>query len=197
MKNSNPKFHSPSGEDAFVALKRELQPGERILWQSRQNPRFFGSGSIATWLFAIPWTAFALFWMGMAWFLTRMGGEPVEPIAYLFPLFGLPFVLIGLGMFVKPVLNYFGSKYTVFAVTNQRVIRLFKRKGVLTQSVSPKRIGKVKVLDEDDGSGTIQFRLKGKAGDYEPKGMRFVMRDVDNVDQAKRYIRDLAQTSKD
>ena len=185
------------GGDALAELQREMQPGERVLWKSKQHPRLFGIASMATWLFAIPWTGFALFWMGMAWFITRSGEGPTDTIAYLFPLFGLPFVLIGLSMFAKPVLRYFGAKYTVFAVTNQRVIRLFKRKGVLTQSVPPERIGKVKIIEDDDGYGTISFKLKGKAGDYEPKGSRFVLYEVEDVDRAKKLIRDLAKSAKD
>ena len=193
----DPDLAEALGGDIFAALQREMRPGERVLWKSRQHQRLFGSGSIAAWFFAIPWTAFSLFWTGMAYFLTRSNGAPSDPMAVLFPAFGLPFVAIGVGMLTQPFLRYFGAKYTVFAVTNQRVIRLFKRDSVLVQSVPAERIGKVKIIEDDDAHGTLSFKLKGKAGDYEPKGSKFVLHEVDDVDRAKKLIRELAKSAKD
>lgn len=44
-------------------VKRELEPGERIEWEEMPTPHFFSPASIGAFLFAIPWTAFAVFWM--------------------------------------------------------------------------------------------------------------------------------------
>ena len=115
---------------------------------------------------------------------------------YLFPFFGLPFILIGLGMFARPVLRNIAAKYTIFAVTNQRVIRLLKRKNILVQSVPPHRIGQVTVFRGKE-QGTVSFKLKGKAGDYEPKGARFVLYEVDDVSRAEDLIRDLKKSADD
>ena len=180
----------------ITALKQELRPGERIAWQSIQYPRLTGA-PMAIFLFAIPWTAFALFWIGTAWFMTRSVDGATDPLAMVFPLFGLPFVFVGMGMMATPFLRYISAKRTIFAVTNQRIIRLYKRKGVLCQSVPAKRIGKVKLFDGKDGHDTLQITLKGKAADFEPKGAKFVIRDIKNAEAAKKFIKRLAEQSSD
>ncbi len=83
-------------------VDRELEPGERVEWIEMPIPRFFTPASTAIFLFAIPWTAFAVFWIcGAAGFKLpdfRQGGFE------LFPLFGVPFVLIGLAMLLSVLL---------------------------------------------------------------------------------------------
>jgi hypothetical protein len=44
-------------------VEQELEPGEAIRWVAQPVPRFVTAASIAGFLFAIPWTSFALFWM--------------------------------------------------------------------------------------------------------------------------------------
>ena len=192
----DPRLVDAYGGTIEAALQLEMRAGERILWKSRQHPKLFGSGSIAAWLFAIPWTAFALFWTGMAWSITRSGDGPQDSMSYLFPFFGIPFILIGLGMFGRPVLRNIAAKYTILAITNQRVIRFLKRKNILVQSVPPHRIGQITVLRGKE-HGTVSFKLKGKAGDYEPKGARFVLYEVEDVGQAEDLIRDLKRSATD
>jgi len=76
----------------------------------------------------------------------------------VFPLFGIPFVLIGFYLFVG---HFFWSalrrKFTEYAVTNQRVI---VRSGIFsqtTQSIEFRKIPTLTVTEKSDGSGTIQF----------------------------------------
>jgi hypothetical protein len=57
-------------QDLDSILRRELMPGERLLWSGRSQPGKL-KAAFAIWFFAIPWTAFALFWEAMAfmpWF---------------------------------------------------------------------------------------------------------------------------------
>ena len=68
-------------------LAAELRPGENILWQSSSDPRRSFRMGMVIMLFAVPWTAFAVFWMVKA----SQGGA-------FFALFGVPFVLIGCAM---------------------------------------------------------------------------------------------------
>ena len=83
-----------------LALERELEPGERILWSGKQLARLNLAG-FAIWLFAVPWTAFALFWMAMAATGVRET-EGAGALAWAFPLFGLPFVAAGIAMLAAP-----------------------------------------------------------------------------------------------
>ena len=81
-------------------VEAELQSGETLAW-AEQPLRFYRVQAIALALFGIPWTAFAVFWVyaaagGLNNFL---GSKP--PI--LFALFGVPFILIGIGMLSSPI----------------------------------------------------------------------------------------------
>ncbi len=101
-------------------VDRELERGEKIKWIGLPTPRFFTAASLSSFLFAIPWTTFALFWtFGASGFKLpdfRRGFS-------FFPLlFGLPFVLIGLGLLSSPLLAYRKSLRTVYVVTDQRAI---------------------------------------------------------------------------
>ena len=60
-----PPQPEPIAPSLVLALERELEPGERVLWSGKQLARVNPAG-FAIWLFAVPWTAFALFWMAMA-----------------------------------------------------------------------------------------------------------------------------------
>jgi hypothetical protein len=76
-------------------IDRELEREERIDWIEMPQRVFFTPAATAAFLFGIPWTAFALFWTaGAAGFKFPVFNQGFD----LFPLFGLPFILIGLGM---------------------------------------------------------------------------------------------------
>ncbi|MBK6466661.1 MAG: hypothetical protein WAT25_20210 [Paracoccaceae bacterium] len=71
-----------------------LQPGEQILWQDRPQPGIeWADIDYSRILFGLVFGGFALFWMVMA-FWTSSG----TLLGYVFPLFGLPFLRIGLRM---------------------------------------------------------------------------------------------------
>lgn len=154
-----PQFMDLTGQpDRFEALLRqELAPGERLLWHARAIPRT-KRGSLAIVLFAIPWTAFAIFWTVMAFTLPRMGGE-TGLMTWLFPAFGLPFIAVGLFMFAKPLLSRIAAGRTAYAVTDQRVIQLMAGKGILSESVPLAKITTLTRHEKRDGSGTLQIKL--------------------------------------
>jgi len=126
-------------------LAEELR-GERLLWAGTGSaaPRLplgiqlhttggeSAAGRAATTCFAIPWTAFALFWMAMA-----------SQASWLFAMFGLPFVLIGLVMLFGPWLGprlQRSGVTLVYAVTERRAL-ILGDDGV--QSFPPERLGHV------------------------------------------------------
>lgn len=85
-------------------VNNELDNDEIIEWMYMPIPHYFKRMSLAMFLFAIPWTAFAFFWIyGASGFEMpdfSKGG------ASLFPLFGLPFVLVGIGMLSSSLWTY-------------------------------------------------------------------------------------------
>ena len=132
-------------------LESELQSGERIEWKGMPVPRFFKLETLVTFLFAIPWTAFAIFWMcGAAGFQIPDFSKGFTPFM-LFPLFGLPFVAIGLGMLSTPVWAYLQDRKTLYAITNKRVIIMTGGKSFEIRSLPAKQI---KELTRRERSGT-------------------------------------------
>src|SRR6266404_1761012 len=99
-------------------VDRELESGERVEWLQMPVPRYFTPAATAGFLFGIPWTAFAIFWTaGAAWGTSKATGPG---FFNAFPLFGLPFILIGLGMLSGPLWAYRKALKTVYVITNRR-----------------------------------------------------------------------------
>ena len=83
-------------------VQRELDRDERVGMKHNAKPKFFSGPAFGFFLFAIPWTAFSVFWMaGAAGFKIPQfkNGED------LFPLFGIPFFLIGIGLLSSPAVG--------------------------------------------------------------------------------------------
>ncbi len=140
-----------------MALQRELRTGERVLWRGRRLPRIAWSG-LVIWLFAVPWTAFALLWTTMA-FAGAQSFDAAGLLGYAFPLFGTPFIAVGFGMLVLPFLPLFGASRTLFAVTDQRLLRIFLGPRLWTKSIAGERIGAIERSDRRDGSGTLKVAI--------------------------------------
>lgn len=125
-------------------VERELDDGERITWMEMPVARYFTGPSIVVFFFAIPWTAFAIFWMVMA----SQGSS-------LFTLFGIPFVLIGLGMLSAPIWNYRAAKKTIYVITDQRAITIQGGGRMKIQSFGPERLTNLRREERADGSGDV------------------------------------------
>jgi len=106
--------------DLRYELSSELRSDENILWTGQPDgSKLFTAGSGCLMGFGLFWLTFSLFWESIAIkaALTQGGG------AWGMVLFGIPFVLIGLGLVVGlPFADYNTRKNTVYAITSQRVI---------------------------------------------------------------------------
>lgn len=107
---------TPKGWDGF------LDDGEHVLWQGRPDPGIeWGQALSAQSLFGIVFTAFSLFWMGAAAAMTWGAGN-APGIFILFPLFGLPFLLVGLFMAGGHLVwAAYLRRSTVYSVTTRQV----------------------------------------------------------------------------
>src|SRR5262245_53538748 len=86
--------------DVTQRIQSQLQSGEPIRWISPANPKIAALAGTGIFLFAIPWTAFAIFWIcGASGFKIPDFKNGIS----FFPLFGIPFVLIGVSMLLSPV----------------------------------------------------------------------------------------------
>ncbi len=180
----------PYSDPLEIALRRELQQGESMLWKgrplSRINPRGF-----AMYLFAIPWTAFSLFWVAMAIAgVVSMEVEGGGLLAWAFPLFGVPFVAIGLGMLAMPFLPLFNAAKTLYAVTDRRVIELRLGKKLNAKSVPTGNLGAIERVEGRDGTGSLKIavgRSKDSDGDWQTD--HFEMGEIEQVMEAETAIR--------
>jgi hypothetical protein len=137
-------------EDQFHGV---LTEGERLLWTGQPEPRLFTAIDFFLVPFSIVWGGFAIFWEFMV--LTTIRGK-AGPVAVIFPLFGIPFVLAGLYfIFGRFIYKQWRRRNTYFAVSNRRV--MIRYRGNL-QSLY---IDTLPVLDlsvkQSDGSGTLKF----------------------------------------
>jgi hypothetical protein len=72
-----------------------------------------------------------------------------------FPLFGLPFLLIGLGMVLAPLFVYLKGRTGVYAVTNRRVMVITGTKSRSVKSIIPNDIAEVDHRERPDGTGDV------------------------------------------
>lgn len=136
-------------------VEAELEPGEGLRWVEQPLAGRAARMALPAVVFAIPWTGFALFWI---WAASR-GSAHISGPFQLFPLFGLPFVLIGLGLFSSPFWAVRAAQRTVYVVTDRRalVIRGGFGSGVSVRSFEPEKLGDLRREQRPDGSGNLVF----------------------------------------
>ena len=109
-------------------------------------------------LFGIPFAGFALFWMNGAYQATSHISKRADSFSKgfsVFPVFGLPFVVIGLGIVLAPLWAYLKGRSTVYAVTNQRVMVISGGGTRSVKSYTPADIVSVEHRERPDGSGDV------------------------------------------
>ena len=134
-------------------VRDQLSPGEIAVWAERAGAVRVALRYLPTALFGIPFLAFALFWTIAAWDEVSGG----EGAVLVFPLFGLSFVAISIVTVLSPIWGYVVGLYTLYAVTNRRlmIIRRFPTRRVA--SYEPHDIEAVERRDRSGGSGDIIF----------------------------------------
>ncbi len=142
-------------------LRRELLPGERLLWSARPAPHKLRA-PFAIWFFAVPWTAFALFWEAMAllpWLASTHTPLGIQwSFGIIFPLFGLPFIGIGLTMLWMPFKARRRAAQTIFGLTDRRIVRVTAGTKRESASVLFGQMGPIDVTADADGYGSLRIQ---------------------------------------
>ena len=139
-------------QDLKDKVDRELEPGERISWIGMPNPAFFTPKSKTMFLFAIPLTLFAVFWMcGAAGFKV----PDFKEASSLFALFGLPFFFIGIGLLLSPLFAYYKSLKTVYVITNHRALTFEGGWKETIRSYPPSKLLNVYRKEKSNGTGDV------------------------------------------
>ncbi len=167
MNEFNPDHKKTQEEmkpDLSARLRSALGRGEKLVWSGRPIPGQVARAAWPIYLFAIPWTAFALFWESLAlspWFALQ--GQPdiagiQKAMAVVFPLFGLPFIAIGFWMLAKPFQAIAEARRTLYALTDRRaIIVCFMDKGEPQLESFGYENMRVECTEKRDGIGSLFF----------------------------------------
>lgn len=119
---------------------------EYILWKGKPDKgNLITSSDIFMIPFSIFWCGFALFWEFMA----------LQSGTFIMPLFGIPFVCVGLYLvFGRFIWNVHIRKKTFYVLTNKKLIRL---RGNKIDMLDAKSMLPVQVEIYKNGRGTISF----------------------------------------
>jgi hypothetical protein len=184
--------------DAELVAQNELSPGEPLVWAGRPSPGAMARASLPILIFAIPWTAFAIFWVVMASGITT--GATNRGFFILFPLFGLPFVLVGLAMTSAPYWAYRKAQNTIYAITDRRLMIITEGRSKTVQSYDADEIGEITRRERADGSGDLIFARTADAhtdtDGYSRSRTQVGFLGVPDVRTVERYVRELKDRDK-
>jgi hypothetical protein len=143
-------------------VRGELQRDEQLLWVGQPIPARFARGGWFLMFFGVPFTAFAVFWMAITSFGVFQGGLPGGGFLGLFacfPLFGLPFVVVGLGLLSSPYWLRQRAKRVCYAVTDSRAIVWDAGwfGGLEVRSYGPDQLTRIRRVEYPDGCGDLVF----------------------------------------
>ena len=148
--------------DVQFMVQSELQPGESLQWSGVADPARAALSALPAAIFGIPFAGFALFWMSAAFrgthALSKSANNPIAGAFSYFPLFGLPFLLVGLGIVCAPLLAYFKAQRTAYAVTDKRVLVITGGRTRTVKSCTPADIVSVDHREREGGSGDVVIR---------------------------------------
>jgi hypothetical protein len=161
-------------------VERELRAGEKTQWIGHPIPAKFAiKEGTPIFLFGIPWTAFVVFWESMA----------IKSGSLFMPLWGVPFVVVGLYMLTSPLWEYLRAQRTIYVVSNQRLLILSGLLRRSRRSFAPPDIGSVEVDTDHDGVGSIFFsRERESDGEGGWKVNKIGFKAIPHVRQVEEYI---------
>ncbi len=168
---------SPLSWDTNQTLSTELNPSETLVWAGQPLCNRLWYGSIPIVLFATPWIAFSVFWKITAIGMTRHASSSVIPssmASVAFPLFGFPFILVGLAMLSTPYWMRRAAQKTIYALTNQHALILTPawRNGFTVRSIPPEDLSALSRTHRSDGSGTLIFTRLTSTSTVDSDGRR-------------------------
>lgn len=180
--------------DAQFRAQSELESGESLAWSGTADPRRAALSAIPAAIFGIPFAGFALFWMSQAFRATHaMAGNSRNSFVSgfkVFPLFGAPFLLVGLAITLAPLWAFLTGRNTVYAVTNRRVMVISGSRSRAVKSYTPADIASVEHRERPDGSGDIVLMTNTlqRRGNNMAVPMKVALCGVPNVKQVAEQV---------
>ena len=157
------------------AIESEINADETILWAGRPNPdKMPKAGFYALYIFGTFWTLFSVFWVIAAFMGAVYSSENIL-FSIFFPLFGVPFVIIGIFILKMPAWLKQDMLNTAYFITSKRAViiklsippeslvfitKYFTSKNKTVMSFSKNELGSLKKVINADGSGNIVFKTE-------------------------------------
>ena len=173
----------------FDVVKPQLRNDETPLWVERPKPMARAKSKMLIFLFGILFFGFAVFWTTMV--TSFISGDDL--LSTFFPLFGVPFLVIGACMLLAPVWSYVeAKKWLFYAITDQRlmIIRSFPIRKI--ESWEPADITRLERTSKSDNSGNVIFAEEIRQGQNgrstKPRGF-YGVPDAKRVEEAIAKLR--------
>ena len=169
-----------------IAL-RQIDAGERLLWSGAPAPGAAALRAAPAILVGIPFGAFACFWIWSAYSMTAGASGAPGPWRF-FPLFGIPFVVVGLGVMLAPLWAWIAAGKTVYALTEKRALIIV---GGSVQTYGPADMTRISRIERPDGTGSVYFALRTtptKSGNF--RNINIGFEGIPDVRQVEHLIRD-------
>jgi len=157
-------------QNAFQMFQLDLLTDEKILWAGQPEPKLFTGADFYLIPMGLFVFCFSIFWVSQASHMMRHGFE--FPFS-LFPLFGIPIVLMGFYMlFGRFFFKSWKQRNTYYAVTDQRALILCIAPSRSLQAVIINANSNLNKSINSDGTGTISFGTSSpRAAAYANTGM--------------------------
>jgi hypothetical protein len=147
------------GASPLDVARGEMRPQERLIWADRPIARVRGAQALGRIAFGILFGGFAAFWTSAAWVMTR--GVSNDLFGVFFPLFGIPFIVVGGGIVVAGARSWRDGGAIVYALSDERVLIITGGQKRTVRSLDLKAIRGVERADGAGGSGTITLLIEG------------------------------------
>ena len=148
-----------------VRVESELSKDERLVWVGQPRPDLYARASGCLVVVGVFFTGFASLWLlitfGSGFLLVGAGGGMgfAGIPFFLFGMFGLLFLAIGVGLLTAPIWTRKLAKKAVYALTDRRAITwepsLFGQRTV--RSYNRAGLGRITRQENADGSGSLIF----------------------------------------
>jgi hypothetical protein len=135
-------------------VRAEMLPGEQLRWVGSPSPAALMRSRQGFFWGGLLFLAFSILWEMIVWF-----GQNASPRPLLL-LWGIPFILVGVGLVLYAPASFWLARRMAYAVTDRRVLILegFPRRR--TGSFWPVDLNPLEVTERADGHGDIIFRQR-------------------------------------
>ena len=184
----DPTLFSPD-QDAMV--RRELEPGEKLVWLGRPIARRIAVGWWPIAIFGLVFSGMGALVVGM---LATMAAEMDDStiIRLMAVLIGVTFVLGGLVITGLPFLVYRRATRTVYALTNRRAIIWDAGLGsnIHVRTFDADRLGSTSRRERSDGTGDLIFEETVAPVKGDPRHViRFGFFAINHVHEVQNLLR--------